>query len=88
MKKDLAIRALEMAINLGQPPKGCIFHSGRGGQYRSYDFQKKLQAHGLRPSMRGKCNCSGIKLGRPDVRQRALSSITQNGFYNPVRRHS
>ena len=57
MKKDLAIRALEMAINLRQPPKGCIFHSDRGSQYCSYDFQKTLQAHGLRPSMSGKGNC-------------------------------
>jgi putative transposase len=59
MKKDLAVRVLEMAVNLRQPPKGCIFHSGRGSQYRSYDFQKKPQAHGLRPSLRGKRNCYG-----------------------------
>jgi putative transposase len=32
MKKDLAIRALEMAIHLRRPPKGCIFHSDRGSQ--------------------------------------------------------
>jgi putative transposase len=32
MKKDLAIRALKMAINLRQPPKGCIHHSDRGSQ--------------------------------------------------------
>lgn len=57
MKKDLAIRALQMAINLRQPAKGCIFHSDRGSQYCSYDFHKKLQAHGLQPSMSGKGNC-------------------------------
>jgi len=57
MKKDLAIRALEMAIHLRKPPKGCIFHSDRGSQYCSYDFQKKLQAHKLVPSMSGKGNC-------------------------------
>ncbi|MCF1485252.1 IS3 family transposase [Agrobacterium vitis] len=57
MKKDLAIRALERAINLRQPSKGCIFHSDRGSQYCSYDFQKKLQVHGVRPSMSGKGNC-------------------------------
>jgi putative transposase len=67
MKKDLAIRALEMAINLRQPPRGCIFHSDRGSQYCSYDFQKKLQAHGLRPSMSGKGNCYDCdNLLRPD----------------------
>jgi monoamine oxidase len=32
-------------------------HSDRGSQYCSYDYQKKLQAYGLRPSMSGKGNC-------------------------------
>lgn len=54
MKKDLVIRALDMAVRLRNPPKGCLFHSDRGSQYCSYDYQKKLQAHGLRPSMSGK----------------------------------
>jgi transposase InsO family protein len=33
MKRDLAIRALKMAIALRSPPPGCIFHSDRGSQY-------------------------------------------------------
>ena len=33
MKRDLAIRALRMAIALRSPPRGCIFHSDRGSQY-------------------------------------------------------
>jgi transposase InsO family protein len=57
MKKDLAIRALDMAVRLRNPPEGCLFHSDRGSQYCSYDYQKKLQAYGLRPSMSGKGNC-------------------------------
>jgi len=32
MKRDLAIRALEMAVALRQPPKGCIHHTDRGSQ--------------------------------------------------------
>ncbi len=35
MKKDLAIRALDMAVRLRQPPEGCLFHSDRGSQYCS-----------------------------------------------------
>jgi len=35
MKRDLAIRALKMAIALRSPPKGCIFHSDHGSQYCS-----------------------------------------------------
>lgn len=57
MKKDLAIRALDMAVRLRNPPPGCLFHSDRGSRYCSYDCQKKLQADGLRPSMSGKGNC-------------------------------
>lgn len=57
MKKDLAIRALEMALARRKPPTGCIFHSDRGSQYCSYDYQKRLQKHALTPSMSGKGNC-------------------------------
>lgn len=56
MKKDQAICALEMAIQLRKPPKGCIFHSDRGSQYCSYTFQKTLQVNVLVPSMSGKGN--------------------------------
>jgi len=40
MKRDLAIRALKMAIALRSPPRGCIFHSDRGSQYCSHDYPK------------------------------------------------
>ena len=32
MKRDLAIRALKMAIAFRQPPKDCIHHTDRGSQ--------------------------------------------------------
>ena len=57
MKRDLAIRALTMAINLRQPTKGCIHHSDRGSQYCSHDYQKILREHGFKPSMSGTGNC-------------------------------
>ena len=57
MKRDLAIRALEMAIALRRPPKGCIHHSDRGSQYCSHDYQKILRQHGFKVSMSGKGNC-------------------------------
>ena len=57
MKKDLAIRALNMAIALRGPPKGCIHHTDRGSQYCSHDYQKILRKHGLKASMSGKGNC-------------------------------
>ena len=57
MKKYLAIRALNMAIALRRPPKGCIHHTDRGSQYGSHDYQKILRKHGLTVSMSGKGNC-------------------------------
>ncbi len=57
MKRDLAIRALEMAINLRQPPSGCIHHTDRGSQYCSHDYQKILRQHHFEVSMSGKGNC-------------------------------
>ena len=57
MKRDLAIRALKMAIALRSPPFGCIFHSDRGSQYCSHDYRKVLREHGLQASMSGKGNC-------------------------------
>lgn len=57
MKRDLAIRALKMAIALRSPSRGCIFHSDRGSQYCSHDYQKVLCEHGLKASNSGKGNC-------------------------------
>ena len=54
---DSAIRALKMAINLRQPPKGCIHHTDRGSQYCSHDYQKLLKQHGFKVSMSRKGNC-------------------------------
>ena len=53
----LAIRALKMAIALRSPPRGCLFHSDRGSQYFSHDYQKVLRHHRLKASMSGKGNC-------------------------------
>ena len=57
MKRDLAIRALKMAIALRRPPKGCIHHTDRGSQYCSHDYRKLLRKHGFKVSMRGTGNC-------------------------------
>ncbi|NOR63171.1 MAG: DDE-type integrase/transposase/recombinase [Rhodobacteraceae bacterium] len=38
MKNDLAIRALDMAVALRKPPKGCIHHSDRGSHRMPLDL--------------------------------------------------
>ena len=57
MKRDLAIRALKMAVAFRSPPKGCIHHTDRGSQYCSHDYQKFPRQHGFQVSMNGKGNC-------------------------------
>lgn len=57
MKRDLAIRALNMALALRRPPKGCIHHTDRGSQYCSHDYQKILRQHGFKVSMSGTGSC-------------------------------
>ncbi len=51
MTVDLVSKALKKAHNLRQPPKGVIFHSDRGSQYTSNDYQKLLRRYGMRASM-------------------------------------
>jgi putative transposase len=53
LKRDLALR---MALTRRRPLEGCIHHSDLGSQYCAYEYQKLLQAHGLRASMSGKGN--------------------------------
>ncbi len=57
LKRDLAIRALDMAIALRTPPPGCIHHTDRGTQYCSHDYQKQRRRRGFKMSMSGKGNC-------------------------------
>jgi transposase InsO family protein len=58
MKRDLAIRALDMAVALRQPPKDCIHHTDRGPQYCSNEYQRSLSKHGFKVSMSGKDRCT------------------------------
>ena len=56
LKRDLAIRALKMAIALRSPLRDCIFRNDRGSQYCSHDYQKILRQHGFQVSMSVKRN--------------------------------
>ena len=58
IKRDLALRALNMAIAIRRPPPACIHHTGRGSQYRAHNDQKLLRKQGVNISMSSKGNCS------------------------------
>jgi putative transposase len=57
MSKKLVMDALRMAIWRRRPAPGLMFHSDRGSQYCSNDFQKMLKVHGMISSMSRKGNC-------------------------------
>ena len=101
MKRDLAIRALDMAVALRQPPKDCI----RGSQYCSNEYQKRPKKHGFKVSMSGKSSCYDNSMfetffkpikaeliwrNRWETRRQAEGAKFQyiNGFSNPRRRNS
>ncbi len=43
MTKQLVIKAMNQAIDQKRPPTGSIFHSDRGSQYASFDYQALLK---------------------------------------------
>lgn len=51
MKRDLATRALKMAVAPRRRPKGCIHDTDGGSQYCSHCFQKLRRQHGIKVSM-------------------------------------
>jgi len=57
MRTELVGDALRMAWFRRQPPRGLIFHSDRGSQYCSHEFQSALAGYGMRSSMSGKGDC-------------------------------
>src|SRR6202453_2873319 len=57
MTRELVCDALMMALWRRGFPRGVLFHSDRGSQYCSDDYQKMLNAYGLICSMSRKGNC-------------------------------
>lgn len=57
MRTELVTEALQLAINQRCPSPGLIFHSDRGSQYASKDYQNVLKRYGVICSMSRKGNC-------------------------------
>ncbi len=57
MTRDLVCNAFTMALRGRGFPRGVIFHSDRGSQYCSHDYQNMLKQHGFTCSMSRKGNC-------------------------------
>lgn len=57
INRQLCLDALRMGIWRRKPKRGLLFHSDRGVQYASKDFQKALKKAGMTCSMSRKGNC-------------------------------
>ena len=57
MTRQLVMNAILMGIWKRKPTKGLIFHSDRGSQYCSHDYQKLLSSYGIHSSMSRKGDC-------------------------------
>jgi transposase InsO family protein len=104
MPDDLVQQAFLNAWANSPADGGTLFHSDRGSQYASADFQRTITARGFVPSMSRKGNCwdnavaesffATLKneeaTGVYATKAQAHAAIAQyiHGFYNPVRLHS
>jgi transposase InsO family protein len=104
MQTSLVTDALRMAWFRRQPEPGLIFHSDRGSQYCSHEFQRVLRGYGMRSSMSRKGNCwdnapmeslwGHLKVGRlhgrkfETLRQAMDEVVAWMTFYNYRRLHS
>ncbi len=104
MQTSLVTDALRMAWFRRHPEPGLIFHSDRGSQYCSHDFQAALKGYRMRSSMSRKGNCwdnapteslwGSLKVGRLYGRRFAAHRDAMDEvidwltFYNHRRLHS
>ena len=57
LRAELAVDALQMALQQRQPAQGLICHSDRGSQYTALGYTHALQAAGARQSMGRVATC-------------------------------
>jgi len=104
MQTSLVADALRMAWFRRHPGPGLVFHSDRGSQYCSHEFQAVLTGYGMRSSMSRKGNCwdnapteslwGSLKVGRLhgmrfETRRQAMDEVIDwLTFYNHRRLHS
>jgi len=104
MQTSLVADALRMAWFRRHPDAGLIFHSDRGSQYCSHEFQAVLKQYGMKSSMSRRGNCwdnapteslwGSLKVGRLhgmrfETRRQAMDEVIDwLTFYNHRRLHS
>lgn len=104
LERQLVLAALADAIGRRRPPAGVLHHSDRGSQYASAEYQARLAAAQMQPSMSRTGNCwdnaamesffATLKAELPQTvfasHAAARSAVFDyiERFYNRQRRHS
>ena len=103
LERDLAVSALERALDTRRPGPGLLHHTDRGSQYASSDYQELLGSAEILFSMSRKGDCwdnamaesffktlkveLGSRFDGREVARRELFDYIE-GFYNTWRLHS
>lgn len=80
LSSELAIQAVRMAWRHRAPKTKPIFHSDRGIQYASSQFQHQLQRLGLQPSMSPKGVCYDNAVAEAFMRNLKVEAVYGNNF--------
>lgn len=77
---ELVVKALNAACMVRRPPKGLVFHSDRGAQYTSDEFQKVLRERGFECSMSRKGNCWDNAVAESFFRSLKVEEVYQKTY--------
>jgi putative transposase len=66
---ELALSALQMAVERRRPGRGLIHHTDRDCRYASDEYQAELTRHGMVPSMSRRADCWDNADGSPRLRE-------------------
>jgi putative transposase len=87
MRSELVLVALEAALGQRIPSaSGLLFHSDRGSQYASGDYQAALRNAGITCSMSRRANCWGSPLaGFPRLKELPWDNAVAESFFGTLK---
>lgn len=84
LRSELCERALIMAIQRRQPPRGLICHSDRGVQYARGPYRKILDRHGFKQSLLSDCQQS-LARQRMSRKGSCLDNAPMESFFGALK---
>lgn len=82
MTTQLVKDAFQMAWRQQKPKPGLLFHSDRGSQYTSHEFQRLLQFYHVKASMSGTGNCYDNAVVESFFSSLKMELIYQTVYFN------